>query len=126
MTSYFLDAAELAAMRDDVASMLPGTAIIQSKSRASDGAGGGSATWAAVTGGTVAARLDPMTRQGGGAEEYALREAGVNIYQLTLPYNAPLAMDNRVQMGGINYEVRSVDTGKDWAVSLRAVVVKVE
>lgn len=124
--TYLLSDAQLAAMRDDVARLLPGTAILQNKTVASDGAGGGSVTWAAVTGGTVACRLDPLRRQGAGEETYGLRESAANLYQLTLPYDAPLLMDYRVLYNGVPYEVRTVDEQKDWGVSVRAVVVRVE
>lgn len=115
--------AQLAKMRADVARMLPGTAIIQAVSNVSDGSGGFTETWAAVTGGTVACRVDPI-RRGVQIEQIAAQEAMEIEYQLTLPYNAPVLQGRRAVIGGTTYEIRSIDEDKSWAVSKRARIVR--
>ena len=115
---YFLGAAELARMRADVAKMMPGTAIIQALTTASDGAGGVTETWAAVTGGTVACRMDPLN-VGTQIETAGMAEAVRTEFQLTLPYDAPISAFNRVSVGGVVYEVRQLDAVHSWNVSKR-------
>jgi hypothetical protein len=120
----FLTGTELAAMRGDVLDMLPGTAIIQSAANSSDGAGGWTETWTAVTGGTVACRIDPFKRLGN-IETAGSEEALNYSYQLTLPYNAPIEPGNRVQINGTAYEVRSLFNEHDWNVSKRAQITRI-
>lgn len=117
--------AQLAVMRSQVETMLPDTAVIQSKSLASDGAGGWNETWSAVTGGTVSCRMDPLRLREAirlVGEQERLRE----LYQLTTPHDAPLDVDYRVVVGGETYSVIQLDTDHSWNVSVRAVVAKVE
>lgn len=122
--SLFLSTDDLAQMRADVERMLPDTAVIKAVTRTSDGAGGWSESWSPVTGGTVACRLDPMTK----SERWAAR-AGQEMlavqYQLTVPYDAPLAADRQVVVGGSVYEVVQMDVDHSWNVSKRATVREV-
>ena len=123
MTTYFLSDAQLATMRSDVARMLPGTAIIHAFVAAANSAGEWSETWTAVSGGTVACRLDPIKAQNivmaGGAEGFKVD------YQLTLPYDAPIDVGHRVTYAGNAYEVRQLSDLHSWNVSVRAQVSKV-
>lgn len=116
-----LTSAELAQARADVANMLPGTGYILSATEASDGQGGFTATWGTVS--AVSYRLDPLSGNrllaGGAIQPF-------HAYQLTLPYNATITTANRFKDGsGQVYAVRSVDAGKSWAVSLRAVLERI-
>lgn len=119
----FLTNAQLARFRADVLKMLPDTAVIEAYTRASDGAGGWSETWAPVTGGTVAARLDPLTTRNSQAIESG-QEVLVSQRQLTLPYDAPIDDESRVVIHGETYDVVTLDEDHSWRVSRRAVVTK--
>lgn len=122
--TVFLGAADLTRMRAEVARMLPGAAIIQELTAASDGAGGVTETWAAVTGGTVACRIDPLRRVAQ-IESTGMAEAIVLEYQVTLPYDAPISAQNRLVIEGTAYEVRQLDAVHSWNVSRRARVAVV-
>lgn len=122
----WFDNMDLTAMRADVANMLPGTAVIQAVTRTSDGAGGWSESWAAVAGGTVACRLDPLGRSLSKTEVQLLRESMTIAFQLTVPHDAPVATDCRVVIGGTTYEVLSLDVYHSERVSRRAIVAVME
>lgn len=125
MTTYLLSDAQLAQMRADVLRMLPGTAIIQAKTLVDDGGGAWSETWAAVASGTVACRVDPLPRD---AQIAALGLAeGMKVnYMLTLPYNAPIDIGNRVSYGSDTYEIRYLSASHSWNVSVRAYAARAE
>jgi hypothetical protein len=115
--------AQLAAMRAQVALMLPDTAIIERESRVSDGAGGWTPSWASPTGGTVDCRLDPLRMRDRGAISEALgRPVTPMMWQLTLPYDAPIAAGDRVVIDTRNHYVIQLDDGHSWNVSRRAIV----
>ena len=112
---------EVTAMRVDVLRMLPGSGYILAPTETSDGQGGFTTTWGTVT--ATAYRLDPLSGNrllaGGAVQPF-------HAYQLTLPYNAVITTANRFKdSAGAVYSVKSVDTGKTWAVSLRAVVERI-
>lgn len=121
-----LSAAQLARMRAQVSDLLPGTAIIQSPTNTVDSMGGVTQAYAAVSGGTVACRLDPLKMKGSQLETYGGRETLTKMYQLTVPYNAPLASDYRVVIGTDTYQVVQLDTEHSWNVSKRGIVAEVE
>lgn len=104
--------------------LLPGTAIIQT--RTLEG-WGGTPTWTAVSGGTVACRLDPATKQML-SREIASREELFEHYQLTVPYDAPLwdsslnASKRRVVINDIPYNVIQIDVDNSWRIVRRAIV----
>lgn len=125
MTTYLLSDAQLAQMRADVLRMLPGTAIIQAKTVTSDGGGATDETWTAVSSGTVACRIDPLPRD---AQIAALGLAeGMKVnYLLTLPYDAPIDIGNRVSIGGDAYEIRYLSDEHSWNVSVRAYASRAE
>ena len=115
---------DLTQMRADVAELLPDTAVISAPAWVSDGAGGGSQTYTAVAGGTVACRLDPLPKLQM-AQEVAGGEILTVKYILTVPYGAPLAVDYRVTTGGSTYEMVHLDIDHSWRVSRRAIVAAV-
>ena len=113
--------AELSVIRADVARMLPDTGYVLSLSSVSDGQGGYTDSWG--TSGTVTYRLD--ARQGhesvAGAAVQPYHE-----YTLTLPYTTTLTTLHRFKdASGNTYAVMSVDNGKSWPVSKRAIVERV-
>jgi head-tail adaptor len=127
MTTLYLSDAQLTIMRGQVARTLPGTAIIQSVVNASDGMGGWSETWTAVTGGTVSCRIDPLSASMSASNNMLAGAEGFKLaYQLTVPYNAPLSVGNRVNVGGTVYEVRELANTHSWNVSIRAMLARVE
>lgn len=115
---------QLTAMRSQVANTLFGTCVISAPAFVSDGAGGGSVTYTAVSGGTVACRIDPM-----GARQ---ENVGINWqqevlkvkYQLTVPYDAPLAADYQVTSEGHTYEIMQLDIDQSKRVARRAIITE--
>ena len=121
----WLSDAELVQMRLDVAGMLPDVAIIQTVTLTSDGAGGHSSVWSAVTGGTVACRVDPLqTRES--VDYTANRETLIRKWQVTLPYDAPIVPDARLVIGGVTYDVTLIHDVHSWHVSRRCEVAEVK
>lgn len=125
--SIGINAAQLERMRNQVEQLLPGTAIIQAPTYAPDEMGSvGNPTYAAVTGGTVACRLDPISTSASENAVMAGRETLVKTYRLTLPHDAPLAADCRVVIGANTYGVMQIYEAHSWNVSVRGIVEEVE
>jgi hypothetical protein len=122
--SLQLSTTELTWMRAQVATLLPGTAVFYQRTYASDGEGGWSGGSAVVSGGTVACRLDPITMQMLSAIE-ARREILTVRFQLTVPYNAPIAADLIVHIDSRDYEILQLDADHHWNVVRRAMVAEV-
>lgn len=120
--SYLLNETDLAQMRADVAQMLPGTAIILTGTRTSNGMGGGSVAWTAT--GTVACRFDPFDRAVQ-IEQVAAGEAMRVEYVLTLAYDASITLGQRVRVEGDDYEIRRLSDEHNWRVSRRAVIRRI-
>lgn len=116
--------AQLARMRAQVP--LPDTAVIQAMTATPDSAGGWVETWATVTGGTVACRLDPVGSKGEAVQTAQLREGLRVDYQLTTEYDAPLAVNRRVIIGGDTYEVVQLSDDHSWRVSRRALLSRID
>jgi hypothetical protein len=110
-----LYSAELAQIRADVLSMLPDACNILSVTLTSDGAGGNAETWGTATAG-VSCRLDYKTGDetisGGAVKPFS-------GWVLTLPHDADIDTENRVEVGGGTYAVLGVDGGKSWTASIR-------
>ena len=104
-----LTASDLASMREAISYLLPETAYILSGTLTSDGMGGNTVTWGTV--GTSTFRLDMKQGRellaGGGVQPYTR-------YILSLPYNAVISADNRVQIGTSVYSVQSINAGQSW------------
>lgn len=121
----WLSDADLVQMRADVAQMLPDVAIIQTRALTSDNAGGWSEVWTAVTGGTVACRIDPLkTREG--IDYTASREALIRKWQVTLPHDAPIVPEARLVISGVSYDVVVIHDNHSWRVSRRCEIVEVK
>lgn len=124
MSGLGLTQDQLAAMRADVAQLLPDTCIITANNRTSDGAGGWTDNWQPITGGTVACRCDPMPQRRF-IEAYALREGMLNFYVVSLPYNAPVSADQRFLVNGMTLEVREIHEKKSWQTHIQVNVAQV-
>ena len=116
-----LSTAELTQMRHTVEAYLAGTAVIHTATRASDGQGGQSWTYAAS--GTVDARLSPLQ---GDEVQLAERIAEVNAQILTVPQATSIDADDRVVYDSVTYEVKHVATRVPWELSRRVFVVEVD
>lgn len=121
-----MKAPNLTYMRNQLATLLPDTAIIQSLARASDGAGGWTETWAAVTGGTVSARLDPITSRSDAVQTAQAREGLRVDFQLTTEWDAPIAVNRRVVINSDTYEIVQMTDDHSWRVSRRALVARLD
>lgn len=115
----------LATMRAQVNARLFDTAVIHAVGKVSDGAGAFTETWSAVVGGTVLCRVDPLGQNATGSRVVASREALEVSYRLTLPYDAPIAQNNRVVVNGKTYEVVSLAVDHSMNVSKRAIITEI-
>lgn len=125
-----INARQIARMRSHVTNyLLPGTAVIQSLTTGHDSGGAATETWTAVTGGTVACRLDPVGQSTSAEVELNFGKETLNVLQqLTVPHDAPLNEHNRVVINSDEtWEIiqLSVDHTPAWNVSKRAIVNRV-
>lgn len=115
-----LSVIELEGMREDIETLLPDTAIIQTKTSTPDGMGGQSVSWSAS--GTVNCRLDRQsgseTLAGGAIRPYSQ-------WVLTMPYQSAVTVQNRAQHGGLTYNIVEVNLDKSWPDCVRAIVEQV-
>jgi hypothetical protein len=119
-----LTAAQLTSMRSQVETLLPDTGVIQVMVRTSDSAGGWTEAGSAVSGGTVACRLDPLTERELSMVVAAREALGVR-YRLTMPHDAPLAADYQVVTDGHTYQVIQLDADHSCNVSRRAIIEEI-
>jgi SPP1 family predicted phage head-tail adaptor len=109
-----IDAAELAALRAELATLLPDTCVISAGSLTPDNMGEVATTWTPA--GTVACRIDPIKAgeqvEGGAVQPYSRM-------RVTLPYNAAVTSASRLTIGGVNYAVISILSGNSWALDKR-------
>jgi hypothetical protein len=113
-------------MRADVAKMLPDTCVIKSATTSEDTSGGWSNSYAAVSGGTVACRRDPFKGQNSQIAQIAGRETIVELYQLTMPYDAPVDSHYRITYLSEDYEIVKLDDKHSANVSRRAIIRRAE
>ena len=116
--------AQLARMRAQVP--LPDTGVIQAMTATPDNAGGWTESWAAVTGGTVLCRLDPITSRSDNIQTAQAREGLRGDWQLTTEYDAPLAVNRRIVINSKTYEVVQMSDVHSWNVSRRALVARID
>lgn len=115
-----LSSGDLAAMRGVLAESLPETAVIQTRSYTSDGGGGG--TLAYTAGGTVDARIAPLS----GSEETIGERLSPNAqWVVTLPANTTVSEDSRIVISGTTYEVEAVRGPRSYELSRRVEVSEV-
>ena len=113
--------AELAVLRATQEKAMPETVAILRLTRTSDGAGGWTETWQTVA--TVRGRIAPYV--GGPGEEVrggALKAYGE--YVVTLPQNTDVLQTDRVQISGVQYDVRA-KLERSQKTALRVIVSKV-
>ena len=120
-----LASTQLTTMRSNVTRLLPDACTIQSKTVTTDGAGGWTEQWDTAPNGLVPCRLDPLTSRST-VVTIGDREARHALYQLTVPYDAPITLSCRVVIGSYTYEVRQLVGEHAWRVSRRAILVRLE
>jgi hypothetical protein len=90
-------AAELARARTEAQKLLPETGVILFQTVVSNAGGGGSATFAPRSGGTVACRIAPLR---GGEPELGDRISEETDWIVTLPALTTIAPDDRIAITG--------------------------
>lgn len=125
MSMIALSTGEINQMRDTLNVTLPGTAILYSRSGATDGMGGQTETYTAY--GTVDARLSPIGsgRSSGWEMEIVGRLGLVNPMTLTIPAEQTITETGRVSYRGTTYEIAHVAHREPWEISRRVLVVEV-
>jgi hypothetical protein len=105
----------LAAMQTAILDLLPDTCNILSPTNSADGEGGVTTTWG-TTGTAIACRLDAQQGReqvsGGAIEPFT-------AYKLSLPYNAVVGYNNRVQLGTVLFEVKGLNPSQSWNAVVR-------
>jgi hypothetical protein len=114
-----LTEAELDRMRSVAAEALPGTAVIQNETWASDGGGGGTQTFSAS--GTVACRIAPVGRQTGEGE-IGDRMSPDAQWIVTLPAETTIDLDNRILTGGGTFSVLAIRAPRGYEITRRVEV----
>lgn len=112
---------ELDAIRVEVEKLMPDSVVIKRISETVDSYGGVTKAYNAV--GTVAGRLDNMSAR---YSEKGLQEKGVVKMQLTVPYNADLLPDDRVSVGGVEFEVIGAELNQTDKACKRATVARIQ
>lgn len=118
-----LSAAEIADMRSAINELMPGTAVIQTRTRVSDGQGGGTTTYTAT--GTVDARIDYEGREGQ-EPELGGRIAEVGYYILTTPNGTSVPSTARIVYDSTTYEVVESLVNVPWNICQRTKLRKVD
>lgn len=118
-----IDASDLAAMQAQMSQThTAGTCVVQRRSRASDGEGGFTLSWAAVTGGTVPYRQVMAT---GLERAFAQRLGTVSSWTFGLPLSPVVLPSDRLVMGSAVYEVTSIDHPRTIALEQLVQAVKI-
>ena len=112
---------ELEAIRAEIEQLMPDSVIIQRASESVDSYGGVTKTYSAV--GTVAGRLDNVSAR---YTEKGLQEKGVVKMQLTVPYDADLLPDDRVSVGGVEFEIVGAELNQTDKACKRAQVARIQ
>lgn len=118
-----LTSGEILEMRETLELTLPGTAILQTATRTTDGQGG--QVWAYAASGTVAARLSPEGQLRGEEPQLAGRVGEVANLILTIPAETQITASDRVVYDGEAFEVVEVRDRTPWELSRRVRVVRV-
>lgn len=123
----WLSAGQSTWQRDMVDNLLPDTCVISAPTYTPDSAGSNTLTFAAVAGGTVSCRLDPLENSTAKALMVELgREVMMRSRFLTVPYNAPLALDYRVVVNETTYEILRLEDDHSARIARRAIVARME
>lgn len=121
-----LTADELAQLRADVAEAMPGTAVIKRPTNATDSSGMVTQTFAAV--GTAMCRIDPASANDilRGTIHSGGREAMKTYHILTVPWSTDIEAGDRLVIGGITYELKSLNPVHSLRAVTRGLVAWVE
>ncbi len=132
----YLDSAELTVMRADLFTTLPDVGWLESLSTSSDGEGGVTESWSAVSwtpartgvaGTVVPYRLDPLEMRSQ-IEMAASAEAREIHYILVTEWDAPLAagtVTRFVDANGRKYNVRRYAPDNSWRICKRCMIAEV-
>ncbi len=113
----WLTSAELAAMRTDIANLLPDTCNLLSLTLTSDGQGGHTEAWGTATA-SVSCRLDAAGRPFEG--QAGTRQEEFGPWVLSVPQGTSITAQQRVECNGSTFNVTSVDNEKSWVAVIRA------
>lgn len=116
-----LTAAELAALRLDVAGMLPQTVTIQRATETVDDYGHAAKSWSTVD--TVAGRVDPLAQMSG-QSIIASQEEGRVYYRLSVEYDADLVDGDQVIVDSVTYQVKQLHQNNALPAVKRATIVR--
>lgn len=120
-----LTAGEIAGMRATQAAALPDTCTVKKRTLTSDSAGGYTETWAARAS-NVACRLAPV-RSSADTERLAGDAfRGRSLWQLTMAAGQVIEHTDRVESGGVTYDVVAVQSGGAWATATRALIARAD
>lgn len=118
-----IDAGDLAAMISQMHDThTAGTCVVQRRSKVSDGEGGFTLSWSALTGGTVTYRQVMVT---GLERAFAQRLGTVSSWTFGLPLSPAVLPSDRLVMGSVVYEVTSVDQPRTIALEQLVQAVKI-
>ena len=119
--SIGLTARELAQMQADIYDLLPDTCDILSVAYTPDSEGGFTEAWGTATAG-VHCRIDYRsgreTMTGGAIQPYSKAV-------LSIPYNTPISLTNRVKSGDYIWAVKSINDGQSWKAVKRVEMERV-
>jgi len=120
--SIGLTARELAQMQADILDLLPDTCDILSEAYTADSEGGFTEAWGTATAG-VHCRIDYRSGSekmtGGAIQPYSKAV-------LSIPYNTPISLTNRVKSGDYIWAVKSINDGQSWKAVKRVEMERVE
>jgi len=116
-----LTADELTAMRAVQRDVMPGSAIIQRATLASDGMGNFNQTWLAAA--TVPARLYPQTLRGMGEDTSGGAQViSMTRWFVTLPYGSTVTASDRLSIDGRTFEIYQVNNDEMYSTAVRCEV----
>lgn len=112
------DDCELTSMRSAFEGLMPDSCNVLTPTNVPDGIGGYSQTWG-TAGTAIRCRIDSV-------RGYEAQSAG-GVYPghrmvVTMPYNAVVTTEGRIEHGGLTYNVIAVDADKSWKITTRVVV----
>lgn len=119
-----LEVSELAEIRATQLEALPDTATLQTRTLASDGAGGQTSSWANA--GTSACRLmfagnNPTYRD----MAVAMKIAPQQLFIVTLPHDATIAETSRLIINGTTYDAITALNERSWQTAKRLLVKRI-
>ncbi|MCW5933974.1 MAG: head-tail adaptor protein [Fimbriimonadia bacterium] len=108
--------AELTSMRQVIQSICLETVQVRRKSLVSDGAGGYAETWSTIA--SLSGRVCNRSRRGEPVAGDSVRD--VSEREIVMPHSADVRPEDRLLVGGVEYEVKGVNTGRSDSLCLFA------